>query len=49
MKIIREFLAYAWQEKKYWLIPMIAVFVILGVFVVVFQSASATPFIYALF
>ena len=49
MKIIKEFLQFAWKEKKYWMIPMILVFLLLGVFVFFFESAAVTPFIYTLF
>lgn len=49
MKIIKEFLQFAWKEKKYWLIPMVLVLVLLGVFIVFFESAAVAPFIYTLF
>ncbi len=45
----KELLKFAWQEKKYWMIPMILVFLILGAMVVFFESTAVVPFIYALF
>ena len=49
MRLIKEFFEFAWKEKKYWLIPMILVFLILGMFIFFFESAAVTPFIYTLF
>lgn len=49
MKLLKEFLQFAWKEKKYWLIPMILVFVLLGICIIFFESATVTPFIYTLF
>jgi len=49
MSLIKEFLQFAWKEKKYWLIPMILVLLILGIFIIFFESASVAPFIYTLF
>ncbi|MFC2061494.1 DUF5989 family protein [Elusimicrobiota bacterium] len=49
MGLIKEFFQFAWKEKKYWLIPMILVLLILGVFIIFFESAAVAPFIYTLF
>jgi len=49
MNIIKELFQFAWKEKKYWLVPMILVLVLLGVFIIFFESAAVTPFIYTLF
>ena len=49
MGLIKEFLQFAWKEKKYWIIPMILVFVILGILIIFFQSATVVPFVYTLF
>ncbi|MFC2091199.1 DUF5989 family protein [Elusimicrobiota bacterium] len=49
MKVLKEFLQFAWKEKKYWIIPMILVFVLLGIFIIFFESTAVTPFIYTLF
>lgn len=49
MALIKEFFEFAWKEKKYWLIPMFLVFLILGILIIFFESAAVTPFIYTLF
>ena len=49
MSLMKEFFQFAWKEKKYWMIPMILVFLILGIFIFFFESAAVAPFIYTLF
>ena len=53
MRIIKEylieFLKFAWQEKYYWIVPMVLVFLLLGILVFFFESTTVTPFIYTLF
>lgn len=47
--VVGEFLSFLWQRKKWWLIPMVAVLLLLG-FLLIFASASGVgPFIYTLF
>jgi hypothetical protein len=49
----RRVLAQLWeflrQEKKYWLMPVILVFVLFGLLIVFSQSSAVAPFIYTLF
>ncbi len=49
MGVFKEFFQFAREEKKYWLYPIIILFIILGAFVFFFQAAASMPFIYALF
>ena len=48
-----DFLAELWRflrtRKKFWLLPMILVFVIMGALLVITQSSALAPFIYTLF
>jgi Tfp pilus assembly protein PilE len=37
------------ERKKYWLIPVMLVMVILGVLLVIAQGSAVAPFIYTLF
>ena len=37
------------KQKKYWLFPIIIVFVLLGVLIVLGESSVVAPFIYTLF
>lgn len=48
--ILREAWHYIRTEKKYWLIPLIVVFVIFGALLVIAQTVPIiSPFIYTLF
>jgi competence protein ComGC len=48
-----DFLAELWRflraRKKFWLLPMILVFAIIGALVVMTQGSAVAPFIYTLF
>lgn len=48
MSIVREFLVFLVENKKWWMIPIILVLGLVGL-VVVFGSTGAAPFIYTLF
>jgi len=49
MEFIREFIAFLRQRKKYWLIPIIIVMVLLGLLLIAAQNSVVSPFIYTLF
>jgi hypothetical protein len=38
-RLFKEFLAFAWQEKKWWLIPLVAVLLVVAA-ILVFASSS---------
>jgi hypothetical protein len=46
--LLRELFAMVKQNKKYWLVPIVIVLILLGIFLT-FGSSSAAPFIYTLF
>lgn len=46
--LIREFIEFLTESKKYWLIPIIVALLIIGV-VVLLGGTSVAPFIYTLF
>jgi hypothetical protein len=48
-RVISEFLEFLRQEKKYWLVPIVVVFVLFGLLLVFSQSSAVAPFIYTLF
>ena len=48
-KVLQEFWQFLKQEKKYWLAPIIVVFLLLGLLIVFSQSSAVAPFIYTLF
>jgi hypothetical protein len=48
-RVVSEFFQFLRQEKKYWLLPIVIVFVLLGLLIVFSQSSAVAPFIYTLF
>ena len=48
-RIVAEFWQFLKQEKKYWLVPVMVVFVLFGLLLVFSQSSAVAPFIYTLF
>lgn len=49
MSLIRELILFVRSRKKYWLMPIFIVIVILGALVVVAEGSAVAPFIYTLF
>lgn len=49
MSFLLELWAYMRTRKKYWLIPILLVMVILGALIVLAQGSAVAPFIYTLF
>jgi Family of unknown function (DUF5989) len=47
--VLAEFVQFLRQEKKYWLVPIVVVFVLFGLLIVFSQSSAVAPFIYTLF
>ena len=48
-RVFTEFWQFLRQEKKYWLVPIVLVFVLFGLLIVFSQSSAVAPFIYTLF
>ena len=46
--LVGEFGAYLKENKKWWLVPILVVFLLLGLLIVL-GGTSAAPFIYTLF
>ncbi len=47
--LIKEFFLFIRQEKKWWLIPLIGVLLIVGVLVLFASQSPLAPFLYPLF
>jgi hypothetical protein len=47
--MFKELLHYLWENKKWWLVPPIIIFIIFGILVFVTASSPVSPFIYMLF
>lgn len=48
-RVLRELVQFLREEKKYWLVPMVLFFALLGLLLVFSQSSAVAPFIYTLF
>ena len=49
MDFFHEFFGYLKTRKRYWLLPMLVVTVVLAGLVVLTEGSTVAPFIYALF
>ena len=47
--VIAELFAYLWRNKRWWLIPMVVVLILLGLLLLLATNPSVGPFIYTLF
>ncbi len=46
---LRDFWGFLRARKKWWLLPIVLVLVLVGVLLVTTESSALAPFIYALF
>ena len=46
---LKELWAFMRTRKKFWLLPIVAVLLLLGVLIVLTQGSAIAPFIYTLF
>ena len=49
MSLIKEIWLYLRQNKKYWLVPIIFILILMSVLLIVAQSSALAPFIYSIF
>ena len=49
ISFFKEFWKYMRVRKKYWLLPVLIVSILLGVLIIVAESSVATPFMYSIF
>jgi len=49
MDFIKDLIGFLRERKKYWLIPMILIFLLLGILIVIGGGSALAPFIYTLF
>jgi hypothetical protein len=47
--IFGELLSFLWQRKLWWLIPMVVLLVLFGVFMILSATSGVAPFIYTIF
>jgi hypothetical protein len=48
-EFVMELWAFMKERKKFWLLPIILVMLLLGVLIVLTQGSAVAPFIYTLF
>jgi Family of unknown function (DUF5989) len=48
-RVLVELWQFLWHERKYWLVPIVVVFIVVGMLIVFSQSSAVAPFIYSLF
>jgi hypothetical protein len=46
---MKELLAFLWKEKMWWMVPLVAILVLLGAVLFLAQGSALAPFIYTLF
>jgi len=49
MDFLKDLIGFLRDRKKYWLVPMILVFILLGILIVIGGGSAVAPFIYTLF
>lgn len=49
VSVVRELLVFLWRRKLWWLIPMITVLLVFGLFLIFASASGIGPFIYTLF
>ena len=49
MNFIKEVWDYFKERKKYWLIPIVLILMIMGGLIIVSQGTTIAPFIYTIF
>ena len=47
--IVGELFAFLWEQKLWWMIPMVVMLLALGGLLLLAQSPAIAPFIYTLF
>ncbi len=47
--ILGELFRFLWEQRLWWLIPMVAVLMVFGLLLLFAQSSPLAPFIYTLF
>ena len=48
-EIAGEFIQFLWQQKLWWMIPMVTVLFFFAIVMVTVEGSSIAPFIYVLF
>jgi hypothetical protein len=49
MEFLREFWQFLKERKKWWLVPLMILIILLTVFIILGSATALAPFIYSLF
>lgn len=49
LDLLKDLWAFMRERKKFWLLPIILVLILLGALIVLTQGSTVAPFIYTLF
>jgi hypothetical protein len=49
VELMKEFWYFIKEEKKWWMLPLIALLVLIGSFILFAESSALAPFIYPFF
>ncbi len=49
VSVVKEFWSFLKVRKKWWLIPIVVIMLLLGFVVVISEKSALAPFIYAIF
>ena len=47
--VVGELLSFLWERKRWWLIPMVTMLLVLGLLIIFGTASGIAPFIYTLF
>ena len=47
--IMQELMAFLWERKLWWLMPMVLTLLLFGLLIIFAESSAVAPFIYTLF
>jgi hypothetical protein len=47
--VVNELTTFLWSQKLWWMVPLVLVLVVLGIFLLLAQGSVLAPFIYTLF
>jgi len=46
---VKQLFQMLWEQKLWWLVPMVVVFLLVGLLLVATSGSALSPFVYALF
>jgi hypothetical protein len=49
LSLLRELVQFLKQEKKWWLLPLCVILVLMTILIVIAESSALAPFVYTLF